>query len=216
MNEADFLQIIHSGPKDDTTLLIYADWLEEQSDPVSMAKAEFVRLTVIQSVRTGTTGQRKVRRKRLQQLAAALDTRWLAVVSRLAIESCQGKARDKSQRPHLITFEYRCDRRWEDLRTTDDKAVRFCDSCQHNVHFCDTITEAREHAWAGHCIAVDLGVIRRKEDLEPERHWLGRPSAETLRQEQERIQPDAVSAARERQKHILREGEKSTEATPSS
>ncbi len=201
MDEDAFLRTILDAPKDDAPLLVYADWLEERGDDLSAAKAEFLRLTVAPDAQTGKKSLRKARRKRLHQLAASLDTNWLAIVSRLAVESCQGKrAEAESQRSFLLTFEYLCDRRWEDLRTTDDKAVRFCDKCQHNVHYCDTIMEAREHAWAGHCIAVDLGVIRRQDDLAPERHWLGMPSPGTVRKEYERMQPDHVSAEREREK----------------
>lgn len=206
MEEEGFLQTILQAPKDDTPLLVFADWLEERGDDTSAAKAEFLRLTVAPHDRTVAKGHRKARSKRLIELAAMLDTNWLAVVSRLSVESCQGKrAEAESQRSYRLTFEYLCDRRWEDLQTTDAKAVRFCDQCQHNVHYCDTISEAREHAWAGHCIAVDLGVMRRKDDLEPERHYMGMPSAATLRSEEERMRPDPVSAERERKKQSVRQ-----------
>lgn len=199
MDEEGFLQAILDSPTDDTALLVYADWLEEQGSAVFATKAEYLRLTVAYSSHHGKLGRRKSLRNRLQQLAATLDTTWLRlVVSRLAIESCQGKS--ESQASIRVSFEYLCDRRWEDLHATSDNAVRFCDVCQHNVHYCDTIISAREHAWAGHCIAVDLGVIRREDDLEPERFWLGRPSAKTLQREQERLQPDTVSAERMRMK----------------
>jgi hypothetical protein len=142
-----------------------------------------------------------VRRKRLRQLAAGLDTDWLAVVSRLAVENCQGKrARGEAVRTHPVRFDYLCERRWEDLRPTDDPAVRGCDGCRQNVYYCDTIGEARRHAWERHCIAVDLGVIRREGDLELPRTFLGYPSPATLRREQERARPDPVSAERERRK----------------
>jgi uncharacterized protein (TIGR02996 family) len=202
MREDGFLRSILDNPKDDTPFLVYADWLEEQGDAVAAAKAEFLRLTVGLSAQPDAeAGQRDLRSQRLQLLAAELDTAWLAVVSRLPIESCQGKKAEVESKPfYAIRFSYLCDRRWEDLSATDDQAVRFCDACNHNVHYCDTITEAREHAVKGNCISVDLGVIRRPDDLEPERHWLGRPSVEMLREEQERIKPDAVSAERERKK----------------
>src|SRR5262249_22183104 len=121
--------------------------------------------------------------------------------SRLPIENCQGKKeKTKTRGMSLVRFDFLCDRRWEDLRPTDDRAVRFCDACRHTVHYCDTITEAREHAHAHRCMALDRGVIRRTDDLEPPRMWLGRPSAETLRKERERNAPDPVSAERTRRK----------------
>lgn len=201
-SDADFLAKLQAEPADDTTRIVYADWLEEQGDPVSIARANFLRLTVRAAEPEGTKREQKALSKQLQHRAAALDTSWLAVVSRMPIENCQGKrAQAESGRAMALQFEFLCDRRWEELAPTTNPAVRACDACQQSVHYCDTITEARRHAWQGHCIAVDLGVIRREQDLEPERMWLGRPSVETLRREGERMEPDAVSAERERRKH---------------
>jgi uncharacterized protein (TIGR02996 family) len=189
-NESAFLQAVLVQPEDDTLRLAYADWLEEQGDPVSVAKAEFLRLTA----------QPATEQQRLQQLAANLDTDWLAVVSRLAIENC-GEKRTKARRTELqLRFSVLCDKGWEDLLVTADQAVRFCDACRQNVHYCDTIQEAREHAWAGHCIAIDLGVIRREGDLEPPEVVMGEISSEALNWEAERMQPDPVSAEREHRK----------------
>jgi uncharacterized protein (TIGR02996 family) len=201
LTDDNFLAKLLAEPSANDARLVYADWLEERGDP-AVAKAEFLRVTVELAAGHGPKGWRKARQKRLQQLAAGLDTDWLAVVSRLAVENCQRK-RDEAE-PGLrydIRFDFLCDRRWEGLRPTDDPAVRFCDGCRQNVHYCDTITEARRHAWEHHCIAVDLGVIRRNGDLEPPMQMLlGRPSPAWLRREQERMQPDPVSAERERRK----------------
>jgi uncharacterized protein (TIGR02996 family) len=201
MTDADFLANLLADPADDATRLVYADWLEEQGDPGSAARAEFLRATARLAALTGRQQAKAELDKRLRQLAAGLDTDWLAVVSRLPIENCQRKwARAVGRPSGEGLFRFLCDRRWENLQTTDDQAVRFCEGCRKKVHYCDTITEARRHAERGHCIAIDLGVIRRSEDLEPRRMWLGEPSEETLRQEEERMQPDSVSAERERQK----------------
>lgn len=205
MEESGFVRAIQAEPNNDTARLVYADWLEERGEPTATAKSEFLRATVA----LNEPGVRKVQRQqleqRLQQLAADLDTAWLGVVSYLRIENCQGKqAEARSRRSMLITFNYLCDRRWQDMQPTEQPAVRYCDSCRQSVHYCDTIMAARQHAGEGHCIAVDLGVIRRKDDLEPPHMWLGRPSEETVRQERERSEPDAVSAKRERQKRAGR------------
>jgi uncharacterized protein (TIGR02996 family) len=206
LTDENVLANLLADPAANDTRLVYADWLEERGDPVSVAKAEFLRATVELAAGRGPKRWRKARQKRLQQLAAGLDTDWLAVVSRLAVENCQGKrAEAESGEGSVVVrldylFDYLCDRRWEGLRPTDDPAVRFCDGCRHDVYYCDTITEARRHAAEQHCIAVDLGVIRRDRDLEPEDMYLGRPSAALLRREQERMQPGPVSAERERRK----------------
>jgi uncharacterized protein (TIGR02996 family) len=209
--ESAFLKQLQSEPSDDATRLVYADWLDEQDDAVSADKAEFLRVTAALAAQPGEASEE--RQKRLQRLAATLDTDWLAVVSRLGIENCQGKRKEAESQPiYPIRFDYLCDRRWEDLEPTDDQAVRFCDGCKHNVHYCDTIMEAREHAHKRHCIAVDLGVIRRERDLEPRLSFVGWPSEETLRQEEERMTPDPVSAEREQRKQQKRKKEGGNEA----
>jgi uncharacterized protein (TIGR02996 family) len=202
-SDDDFLRQLLADPTDDDARLVYADWLEEHGGPASDAKAEFLRLTV----RLASDGLRKKEKKkcrdRLQQLAAGLDTSWLAVVSRLSIENCHGRRRrPRSQRAERVRvrFDFLCDRGWEGLRPTEDRTVRFCDACKQNVHYCDTITEARDHAWAGHCVAVDLGVIRREGDLQRPLFLMGRMSPEAVERERELEEPDAVSAERERRK----------------
>jgi uncharacterized protein (TIGR02996 family) len=202
LSDGNFLAQLLADPAANDTRLVYADWLEERGDAASAGKAEFLRVTVELAAGRGPKRWRKARQKRLQQLAAGLDTDWLAVVSRLAVENCHRK--QAAAAPGLradVRFDFLCERRWEGLRPTDDPAVRFCDGCRHNVYYCDTIGEARLHAWERHCIAVDLGVIRRTGDLEPPTSMLlGRPSPAWLRREEERMRPDPVSAERERRK----------------
>lgn len=175
----DFLRGILDDPKDNDSRLVYADWLEEQGDLVSTRKAEYLRTTV--AVSTDATKNEKGQRKRLRRLAAQLDPKWLAVVSKLAIENCGGKR----PRGYQVRFDYVCDRRWEDLKPTEDQTVRFCDSCKQDVHYCDTIIKARGHAWDRHCIAVDLGVIRREHDLEPADLVMGMVSDDFIPDEDE-------------------------------
>lgn len=206
-DDTSFLRALHADPLDDELRLVYADWLEEHGGPESAAKAEFLRLTAEPAAHTVPKGGAAAgRQERLQQLAAGLDTDGLAVVSRLAVENCAG-AEETRRKIRRVRFDFLCGQRWEQLQATEDRAVRFCDACGQNVHYCDTITEAREHAWDGHCIALDLGVIRRTGDLQPRLMSLGRPSAESLRREEERMRPDPVSAERERRKQRKEDGE---------
>jgi uncharacterized protein (TIGR02996 family) len=207
MREDDFLQAILANPKDDAALLIYSDWLDEQGDPTSAAKAEFLSLMAPPSGGPPRNGGKKAR-KRMQQLAASLDTGWLAVVSRLTVENCPIRRNEGEPWPRTSVFQFRCERRWEDLQPTDDREVRFCRACSLSVYYCDTIMEVRQHAGQGHCVAVDLGIIRREGDLanpEPDRISVGRPSPESIRREQERLLPDPVSVERERRKQKARE-----------
>jgi uncharacterized protein (TIGR02996 family) len=201
MNDDGFLRAILDDPTADGPRLVYADWLDERGDPVSASKAEFLRLTVGPAAGTGP----EARPQRLQELAAGLDTGWLAVVSRMPIENCGGKrAEPEGRRVRPIVFNYLCDRRWDELRPTDDRGVRFCGGCRENVHYCDTIIEARRHAWGGHCIAVDLGVLRRDHDLEQAGMMLGRATPEQILKWCGRTEVDPVSTEREQRKRKRR------------
>jgi uncharacterized protein (TIGR02996 family) len=188
-----FLRALVESPRDDVSRLVYADWLEEQDDPVARLQAEYLRLTV-----QGQPGE-----KRLQELAARLDPEWLAVVSRIPIENC-GRARTGEEQ--LPVFRFACDRNWQDLQPTAEQTVRHCEGCKKDVHYCATIREARQHARVGHCIAVDLGVIRRENDV-PRPDPIAAAYADVVGMvvpdweiESERMALDTVSAEREQRR----------------
>ncbi len=50
-------------------------------------------------------------------------------------------------------FKYRCPKRWDSLRVTDDKNVRFCTDCQNSVTFCRTQEEVETLSAQGACVA---------------------------------------------------------------
>jgi uncharacterized protein (TIGR02996 family) len=199
-DDTDFLRKLLDNPADDTARLVYADWLDEQADELSRRKATFLRETVA-LVRIGKKQRqkRKLLLRQLQAMAAELDTDWLAVVSRLKVENCAVK-REEWQLRYSQLFEFVCDRQWEEMAPTEDTAVRSCTDCKQNVHYCDTITVARDHARQGHCVAIDLGIIRRDGDLASPRMMMGRVSPRFLQEEEERSKPDPVSEAREQRK----------------
>jgi len=128
---------------------------------------------------------------RLQELAATFDPNWLAAVSDPMIEGC-GKGSGEGSWPR---FDFVCVQSWAEMRPTDDNHVRRCETCSKNVYFCDNLADAREHSQEGHCIAVDLGIIRREGDLRPRAMFLGRPSKEDVRKTYEE-DVDPVSQAR--------------------
>jgi uncharacterized protein (TIGR02996 family) len=198
MNEEEgFLQKLLDGPAEDATRLVYADWLEERGDVQSVARAEYLRLTVLSE-------KDKTKRpvaKRLQELAAALDTDWLAVVSRLKVENCANRrAQNELLERYRRRFNLVCDKRWDELTVTEERNVRFCVNCEKEVYYCDTITEARTRAQNEECVCVDLGIIRRKGDLSPPREVMGMLSQEFFKEEEARLAVDAVSLAREKQR----------------
>jgi uncharacterized protein (TIGR02996 family) len=73
-DEDAFLEAIFAGPDDETTRLVYADWLEERGDP----RAEFMRLdcqvsAVASPAISGVLG-------RLKEIALTLGPDWVALV----------------------------------------------------------------------------------------------------------------------------------------
>lgn len=156
-----FLQALLDRPRDDVSRLVYADWLEDQNDPTAALQAEYLRLTV-----EAARGPLPVEKDaRLRQLAADLEPDWLAVVSRIPVENCP-------REPALAAaslLRFVCGLNWQDLRPTEQRTVRHCPECGKDVHYCGTIREARDHAREDHCIAVDLGILRREADV-----WLPR------------------------------------------
>ncbi len=69
MEEANFLKMILANPQDDSTRLVYADWLEETGSDEAIKKAEFLRLTARLARRTKSKVPRDHLRKRSQELA---------------------------------------------------------------------------------------------------------------------------------------------------
>ena len=151
--EEDFLRKVLENPAEDTTRLVYADWLDEQGDAPSKTKADFLRL----EIRLAAIPERSLNHirfaKHRQQLAAALDSEWLAVISHPRLDRCS------------VEFEFECPKRWSNLTPTDQPQERYCDTCRRSVYYCTTISAARAHAVAGHCVAVSLALVRRPGDL---------------------------------------------------
>jgi uncharacterized protein (TIGR02996 family) len=200
-DEADFLSKLLESPEDDTARLVYADWLEERGDAESKLKVQFLRLTVRLNETRRRSKMRTALRNELQPLAAKLPTEWLAIVSRLPIDYCGDKVpADHREAWVRRQFDFVCNQEWDEMTPTGDAAVRHCERCKENVHYCDTITVAREHARQGHCVAVDLGIIRRDNDLAPRTMVRGKIMPGFSKQEDERLAVDAMSLEREEQK----------------
>jgi uncharacterized protein (TIGR02996 family) len=148
-DEVPFIQAVQTAPGDTGLLLIYADWLEERGDP----RAEFLRVRVALGWLLPTEKQFRVLWSQLHQLRSGIDPAWLAVLDRTPIENCP------------VQFAYSCPRQWEALRPTQETSVRFCEACQRRVYYCSTMRQARRHAEAGDCVAVDSMLNRRTRDL---------------------------------------------------
>jgi uncharacterized protein (TIGR02996 family) len=151
-DEEAFLRAIAENPDDESCRLVFADWLEERGDD----RAEFLRLDCALRRLTWRDGDYADAQERWWALRADLDPAWLAVLGQSKIENCD------------LRFRFRCPQRWEKLKPTELPLVRSCDRCRKEVYYCDSIDQAKEHACAGHCVAVDVKVARQPGDLDEE------------------------------------------------
>lgn len=77
-DEAAFLQAIDASPDDDTTRLVYADWLTEQNDP----RAAYLRLEVDRHRLKPREKRRDELFRQLADLRPTADPHWLARIDR--------------------------------------------------------------------------------------------------------------------------------------
>jgi uncharacterized protein (TIGR02996 family) len=153
MNEHQaFLSAIHADPEDETTRLVYADWLEERGDP----RGEYLRLDCALQRMSPEDEHFSAMVTRFRRLREEIDTGWARAVARSPVENCK------------FRFAFRCPKQWDKLTATENEAVRFCATCRSKVFYCDTIDEARHHAGLGHCVALDGRVERSSGDLKPD------------------------------------------------
>jgi uncharacterized protein (TIGR02996 family) len=75
-DEQAFLHSLLANPSDDTTRLVYADWLDDRGDP----RGTFLRVEV--AIQQAGEGTRAELGERLHQARRGLDARWLALVDR--------------------------------------------------------------------------------------------------------------------------------------
>ncbi len=147
-----FILKILSNPAELTAWLVYADWLDEHDNTL---QAEFLRLMAQRGQLSNTDLEWYTVEDRLQELRAILEPVWVEVFDRPKIENCE------------TAFRFQCPKQWENLKITGDPSVRHCDACDRKVHYCHTLPEAQSHARQGHCVAVQLGVLRYPDDLKP-------------------------------------------------
>jgi uncharacterized protein (TIGR02996 family) len=147
-----FIRAILSNPSELSAWLVYADWLDEHNNPTH---AEFLRLMVRHGQLQNTELEWYTVEERLGELRAELDPNWIAVFDRPKIENCEP------------AFRFQCPKRWENLRVLNEPGVRHCSACDKKVYYCHTLDAAQGHARQGHCVAVQLGVLRHPGDLAP-------------------------------------------------
>jgi uncharacterized protein (TIGR02996 family) len=146
-DEAAFLQAILAEPGDTALRLIYADWLEERGDNESCRRAEYLRVECELDGLPPRDRRRRRLRDRLRQLRDDVGDDWWRALDCAAVEYC-------------VEFEYRCPQRWDSLTPTTDAAVRHCEECRRDVHYCGSAREAHRLAEAGECVAIDSRLAR--------------------------------------------------------
>jgi uncharacterized protein (TIGR02996 family) len=74
-----FIRAIREAPGDETARLVYADWLDDRSDP----RAEYLRAEAAWVALQPADEQYRPLYRRLSRLAAALDPAWFAAIGRV-------------------------------------------------------------------------------------------------------------------------------------
>jgi uncharacterized protein (TIGR02996 family) len=80
-----FLRDICEHPDDDTPRLVYADWLEEQGDPVGAARAEFIHLQIELARKTPEPSRRREQSFRVRELLDQHRENWLEPLARFQL-----------------------------------------------------------------------------------------------------------------------------------
>lgn len=145
-----FLRFIAEHPHDESSRLVFADWLEEEGD----WRAEFLRLDVHLAAISGEESTYAELRARWTELRAALTPSWRTILGRAPVEKCH------------LRLKFACPLKWEELTPTGVASERHCDSCSRSVYYCHSLDEARDHAQLGHCVVIDKEVHRFAGDLD--------------------------------------------------
>ncbi|MCY1082508.1 hypothetical protein [Archangium lansingense] len=65
-----------------------------------------------------------------------------------------------------VRFQFKCPMQWDALQETAEAGVRWCGSCHKRVYLSQSTQEAAQHARAGHCVAVPVGLVSPKDSIQ--------------------------------------------------
>ena len=51
-------------------------------------------------------------------------------------------------------FAFKCTAKWDDLTTTENEAIHFCEECQREVHLCEDDAELAKAVRLNRCVAI--------------------------------------------------------------
>ena len=92
------------------------------------------------------------------------------------------------------TFEFKCDKQWDDLETQVASNINFCQKCQKDVYLCKTQEELDHARSLGRCISIERVEVRMYTTGVPAP--LTNPSVERLLKE-----ADELYASRRKRTH---------------
>ena len=147
-DEGHFLQALLAHPEDEATRERYAAWLEARGDP----RGELLGIEAALGKGVQNSEQHAALIARLGALQQTTDAMWLRLALRNSTVLNCGAVVAK---PLTIRFAFQCPKTWETLKPTTENSARFCDSCERKVFYCRTAEQARQHALAGECIAIE-------------------------------------------------------------
>lgn len=52
-------------------------------------------------------------------------------------------------------FAFKCDKKWDDLDETRNDNIRFCNTCEKEVYFCNDDSELAQNVRLNRCVAFD-------------------------------------------------------------
>ncbi|MGN6108995.1 MAG: TIGR02996 domain-containing protein [Kofleriaceae bacterium] len=145
--ERDLIAAIANS--EEASRLRYADWLEARGEH---ARASFLRIEHALARLSPGAPRFEELAVQLRAVARRIDLAWRASISRPQLEGCP--TRDAS-----------CPRDWLALVPTERADARFCTTCRRSVYYFATVDQAREHARAGHRVAIEAGAERWEGDL---------------------------------------------------
>jgi hypothetical protein len=97
----------------------------------------------------------------------------------------------KTLRNIECTFEFKCDKQWDELETQIAASIKFCKKCKKDVYLCKTQEELDHARSLGRCISIETVEIRMFTTGVPAP--LTNPSIEKLL-----IEADALYASRKK------------------
>lgn len=221
--ESEYLIDIGNNPSNQQLYEDYKSWLEKQIERLKVEK-NYVRNEFYGKLAfLELQDEPEPDVKRMQRLAADLNPNWLAVVSKPIIANCgrpnpkadesdaawwkmckhdvsnthREKTIEEYRKNHpRIEWDFVCPKKWNEMKPTENRKVRFCEDCKKNVYFCDNIIEARELGNQGCCVGIDVGVKREEGDTHGEMAIFGTPSSEMKEEYKTKPLPDRISAKR--------------------